>query len=115
MEHFDSVWHAGHLHKRKSCGIVGWGIGLAWFFLSNKWLQGVLDGHSLQEYPVDDSVAQGSILVPTLFLLYINDLPDDVSCDITIYADDTTLYSKCCQESNLSQQLKVAFELESSL
>ena len=35
----------------------------------------------------------GSIHGPTFFLLYINDLPDDVICDIAIYADDTTLYS----------------------
>ena len=38
---------------------------------------------------------QGSIVGPTLFLLYINDLPDDGICDIAIYAYDTTLYSKC--------------------
>ena len=42
----------------------------------------------------DDEFAQGSILGPTLFLLDINDLPDDVICDIAIDADDTTLYSK---------------------
>ena len=54
----------------------------------------VLDGKSSQECPVNVGVRQGSILCPTLFLLYINEFPDDVICDITISADDTTLYSK---------------------
>ena len=46
-----------------------------------------------QEYPVNVAVLQGSIRGPTLFLLYMNGLPDDVICDIAIYADNTTLYS----------------------
>ena len=75
----------------------------------------VLDGKSSQEYPVNAGVPQGSILGPTLFLLYINDLPDDVICDIAIYADDTTLYCKCDQASYLWQQLELASELESDL
>ena len=54
----------------------------------------VLDGKSSQEYTVDDEFPQGSILGPTLFLLDINDLPDDFICDIAIDADDSTLYSK---------------------
>ena len=49
------------------------------------------------------------------FLLYINNLPDDVICNIAIYADDTTLYSKCNQASDLWQQLELASELESDL
>ena len=61
----------------------------------------VLDEKSSQEYPVNAGVTLGSILGPTLFLLYINDLPDDIICNNAIYADDTTLYSKCDQASDM--------------
>ena len=98
---FDRVWHAGLLHKLKSYGISGQIFGLFSSFLSNRWLRVVLDGKSSQEYPSNAGVPQGSILGATVFPLYSNDLPDDVICDIAIYADDTTLYSKCGQASDL--------------
>ena len=66
----------------------------------------VLDGKSSQEYPVNAGVPQGSILGPTIFLLYNNDLPGDVICDIGIYADDTTIYFKCDEACDLWQQLE---------
>ena len=53
--------------------------------IGNRRLRVVQDGKSAQEYPV-------FFLGPTLFLLYINDFPDDVICDIAIYTDDTTLF-----------------------
>ena len=64
----------------------------------------VLNGKSLKEYPINAGVPQGSIHGSTFFLLYINDLPDD-----------TTLYSKCDQASDLWQQLELASELKSDL
>ena len=64
----------------------------------------LLDGKSSQEYPVNAGVPQDSILCPKPFLLYVNYLPDN-----------TTLYSKCDQASDLLQQLELASELESDL
>ena len=75
----------------------------------------VLDGKSSQEYSVNAGFSQGFSLGLIIFLLCINDLPDDVICDIAIYADDTTLYSECDQASDLWQQLELAAELESDL
>ena len=112
---FNRVWHAGLLHKLKSYGISDPIFGLISSFLSNRRLRVVLDGKSSQEYPVNAGVPQGSILGPKFFLLYINDLSDDVICNIATYADDTTLYSKCDQTSDLWQQLELASELESDL
>ena len=98
---FDRVWHADLLHKRRSYGISGHTFGLISSFLSNRLLQVVVDGKSSQEDAVYAGVPKGSILGPTLFLLFINDLPDDVICNVTIYADGTNLYYKCIQASHL--------------
>ena len=75
----------------------------------------VLERKSPQEYPVNAGVPQGTVVGPSLSMLYINDLPDDVICNIDIYADDTTVDSKCDQASDLWQQPELASELESDL
>ena len=98
---FDGVWHAALPYKRKFYGISGQIFGLISYFHSNRRLLVVLDGKSSQEYPFNFGVPQGSILGPTLFLLYINDFLDSVICSIAICVDNTTLYSKCDQASDL--------------
>ena len=107
--------HTGLLHKLKSYRIPGQIFALISSFLSNKQLQVVLNGKTAQEYPVNAAVPQGSILGSTIFLLYINDIPDNIICNIANYDDDTILYSKCDQVSDLWQQLELASELESGL
>ena len=97
-----------------SYGISSQISGLISSFFSNRQLRVVLDGKSSQEYPVNAGVPQGSILGLTHFLLYISDL-SNVICDIGIYANDTALYSKCDQASDLWQQLELASQLESHL
>ena len=81
---FNWVWHPDLLHQLSSYGISGQTFGLISSFFSNRWLWVVLDGKYSQKYPVNAGVPQGSTLGPTLFLLYINDLPDVVICNILI-------------------------------
>ena len=96
-------------------GISGQILGLISSFLSNRRFRVVLGGKFSQEDPVNARVPKGSILSPVLFLLYINDLANNLICNIAIYTDDTTLYSKCDQASDLWQQLELTAKLESDL
>ena len=101
---FDRVWHAGLLHNLKSYGISGQIFRLILSFLSNRRLRVVHDWKFSQEYPVNAGVVQGSILFSAPFLLYNNDLLDDVIFNIVIYANDTIIYSKCDLASDLWQK-----------
>ncbi len=60
-------------------------------FLSNRKLKVVLKGQSSPTLSINFSVPQVSVLGPTLFLAYINDLPDEVLSQLAMYADDSIL------------------------
>ena len=101
------VWDVGLLCKLKSYVISVWIFSFIWFFLNSRWLCVVLDGKFLQEYPVNIGVPQGFILAPKCFLFYTNELLYDVICKFGIYGNDTTLYSKCDQASDLCQKTRI--------
>ena len=63
------------------------------YFLSNRKQRVVLNGQNPHWTNVQVRVPQGSILRPLLFLIYINDLADDLPSNLKLFANDTSLFS----------------------
>ena len=89
---FDRVWHKGLLYKLESIGISD--NLLLWFsdYLSERKQRVVIPGATSSWKSIKAGVPQGSILGPLLFLIYINDIVDDIHSCIRLFADDTSLY-----------------------
>ena len=89
---FDKVNHSKLLWKLHQYGIRG--TALAWIraFLGNRSQTVVLEGEESGSVPVTSGVPQGSVLGPILFLVYINDLLDELSSQVRLFADDTAVY-----------------------
>ena len=112
---FDKVWHAGLLHKLSSYGISGKLFSIIKSFLLGRQLNVILDGQKSNTYPISSGVPQGSILGPILFLTYINDLPDKLICEISMYADDTSLYSCLGKKSSSTERKKLTERIKRDL
>lgn len=104
---FDRVSHTGVLAKAAASGVRGQLLEWLKDYLSERHLQVVVGGSSSSAFPVAAGVPQGSILGPSLFLLYVNDaetcLADNVS--LAVYADDTTLYVAVSSPGQLNQKI----------
>jgi len=112
---FDKVWHAGLIRKLEGYGVCGRVLRIISSFLSDRKLKVVLDGQSSSLFSINAGVPQGSVLGPTLFLIFINDLPDDKLSEIAIYADDTTLYSCLGKSGDLFEAVELAGQLQRDL
>ena len=73
---FDSICHKKLLQKLKRFGICGPLLACFESYLSYRMQRVVINGSYSNRNPVKSSVPQGSLLGPTLFLMYINDLPN---------------------------------------
>ena len=90
---FDKVWHAGLLYKLKSMGITGEFYNLLENYISGRFQRVVLNGQTSSCRPGLASVPQGSILGPRLFLVYSNDLLNELKSNVKLFADDTSLFT----------------------
>ena len=89
---FDKVPHRRLLHKLDYYGIRGSTHKWISSWLSGRTQQVVLDSQASDPFPVLSDVPQGSVLGPILFLIFINDLPDNIRCSVRLFADDCVLY-----------------------
>ncbi|MCG7865188.1 MAG: hypothetical protein JAY74_02330 [Candidatus Thiodiazotropha taylori] len=89
---FDKVNHLKLLYKLSCFGIKGNTLKWIQSFLLGRTQTVVLDGEFSNEVPVTSGVPQGSVLGPLLFLLYINDLPENIQSQVRLFADDTAVY-----------------------
>ena len=90
---FDKVWQEGLLYQRLEN------------YLSVRLQRVVLNGQTSSWRPVLAGVPQGSILGPLLFLIYINDLPDELKSNAKLFADDTSLFSIVKDENESANAL----------
>ena len=86
---FDSVPHERLMTKLKGYGISGNIYNWVKDFLSNRSQYVSINGVTSEKGLVTSGVPQGSVLGPTLFIYFINDLPSVTSCPNKIFADDT--------------------------
>ena len=88
---FDKVWHKGLLFKLKTYKVEGNLHNLLSNYLHNRKQRVPINGKESDWKPILSGVPQGSVLGPLLFLLYINDLADDLECNHKLFADDASL------------------------
>ena len=89
---FDKVSHTKLIDKLHHYGIQGKTNSWVKAFLTDRSQRVLIEGEASSEVLVTSGVPQGSVLGPCLFLFYINDIPDNITSTVRLFADDTIMY-----------------------
>ena len=108
---YDRIWRKGLFIKMKKMGIHGKMLKWIQAFLTNRTIQTTLNGETSSKLTMEEGLPQGSSLSCTLFLIFINDLPELLKTEKALFADDlviwtTEKYSKLAQ-AKLNRALRL--------
>ena len=102
---FDKVWHSGLLAKLLQVGVEDKVHEILSSYLQNRKQIVVVDGQKSDTLDIKAGVPQGSRLGPLLFLIYMNDITEEIESDILIFADDTSLFVSGADPAETAQIL----------
>ena len=107
---FDSVPHVRLIKKLEAYGITGTLSKWVENFLQNRTQKVKVGEETSNISKVISGIPQGSILGPTLFTIFINDLPNGIESLCKIFADDTKIYNSSTNHSKVQEDLDKVFE-----
>ena len=89
---FDKVSHKGLIYKFKKYGVTGNILSWLTNYLTNRSQKVVIKGSSSDWRYIKSGVPQGSVLGPLCFLIYINDITENISSSMFLFADDASIF-----------------------
>ena len=102
---FDKVWHNGLLAKLSQVGVEGIFHNILSSYLSDRKQVVVVNGEKSDVLDVKAGVPQGSRLGPLLFIIYMNDISNEIESDILIFANDTSLFAAGSDPAETAEKL----------
>jgi hypothetical protein len=108
---FDRVWHDALLYKLRQIGVGGNLLVFLKDYLTNRYQRVVVEGKTSELGLIKAGVPQGSVLGPLLFLIYINDLPENLVSNIKLFADDTSLYIEVDDEERAAETMNTDLQM----